>query len=221
MKSAKKTAYENLRYRIITQDLPPGELLKEKELMRHYGIGRTPLRDIFIELQREGLIKRVPRAGTWVAPMDIEFLKQIMEIRVALEGLAGELAVERISDMQIRELEHILKNVDEMELKENMDEELLQYESRFHSIIYSATGNPKLEEMLSELQSVCARFWHHLLFSREELAELFENQRSMLEALKKKDKKKCRQIMMEHMPDYRKTLKGYKIPFRDNAKFKL
>jgi len=123
--------------------------------------------------------------------------------------------------MQIRELEHILKNVDEMELKENMDEELLQYESRFHSIIYSATGNPKLEEMLSELQSVCARFWHHLLFSREELAELFENQRSMLEALKKKDKKKCRQIMMEHMPDYRKTLKGYKIPFRDNAKFKL
>jgi DNA-binding GntR family transcriptional regulator len=221
MKSAKKTAYENLRYRIIIQDLPPGELLKEKELMRHYSIGRTPLRDIFIELQREGLIKRVPRAGTWVAPMDIRFLKQTMEIRIELEGLAGELAVERISDKQIEKLDEIIKNIDEIELKENMDEDLLRYESTFHSIIYSATCNPKLEEMLSELQSVCARFWHHLFFSKNELAELFENQRSMLEALKKKDKKKCRQIMREHMPDYSKIMKGHKISFHNNTKFKF
>jgi len=219
MKSAKKAAYENLRYRIIVQDLLPGELLKEKELMSHYSIGRTPLRDIFIELQREGLIKRVPRAGTWVAPMDIKFLKQIMEIRIELEGLAGELAVERISDKQIKKLDYIIKKVAEIESKENTDEELLSYESTFHSIIYSATCNPKLEEMLSELQSVCARFWHHLFFSRNELAELFENQRSMLDALKKKDKKKCRRIMREHMPDYSKVMKGYKMPFQNNTKF--
>ncbi len=221
MKSAKKTAYENLRYRIISQDLPPGELLKEKELMSHYSIGRTPLRDIFIELQREGLIKRVPRAGTWVAPMDIGLLKQTMEVRIELEGLAGELAVERISDEQIKKLEFIIKTVDDIEFKENVDEELLGYESAFHNIIYSATGNPKLEEILSELQSVCARFWHHLLFSKKELVELFKNQRLMLDALKKKDKKKCRQIMREHMPDYSKNMKGYKIPIQDNTKFRF
>ena len=69
MQSNKKHAYENLRYRIITQELPPGELLKESDLMEHYGIGRTPLREIIIELQRQGLIRRVPRTGTWVAPM--------------------------------------------------------------------------------------------------------------------------------------------------------
>jgi len=221
MKSAKKTAYENLRYRIITQDLPPGELLKEKELMSHYSIGRTPLRDIFIELQREGLIKRVPRAGTWVAPMDIGLLKQTMEVRRELEGLAGELAAERILDEQIEELEHIIKIVDDLQSKKDMDEELLGYESAFHSIIYSATCNPKLEEILSELQSVCARFWHHLLFNSKELVELFNNQRSMLEALKKKDKKKCRQIMRDHMPDYGKITKGRKIPHQDNTKFKF
>ncbi len=221
MKSAKKIAYENLRYRIISQNLPPGELLKEKELMSHYSIGRTPLRDIFIELQREGLIRRVPRAGTWVAPMDIGLLKQTMEVRVELEGLAGELAVERISDEQIKELELIIKIVDDIELKNNVDEELLGYESAFHNIIYSATGNPKLEEILSELQSVCARFWHHLLFNKKELVELFKNQRSMLEALKKKDKEKCRQIMREHMPDYSKIMKGHKIPLQDNTKFRF
>ena len=87
----KKKVYEDIRYRIITQDLPPGELLKEKELMTYYGIGRSPLRDIFIELQREGLIRRIPRAGTWVAPLDMNFVKQIAEVRIALEGLAGEL----------------------------------------------------------------------------------------------------------------------------------
>jgi DNA-binding GntR family transcriptional regulator len=51
MSNTKQAAYENLRYRIISQLLAPGEQLKDKELMEHYGIGRTPLREVFLELQ--------------------------------------------------------------------------------------------------------------------------------------------------------------------------
>ena len=64
MSETKRVAYENLRYRIITQQLAPGEQLKDKELMEHYAIGRTPLREGFLELQNAGLIKRLPRSGT-------------------------------------------------------------------------------------------------------------------------------------------------------------
>lgn len=203
MASKKQEAYENLRYRIISQRLAPGDLLKDKDLMDRYGIGRTPLREIMLELQNEGLIKRVPRAGTWVAPMDFNFLKQVTEIRIGLEGIAGELAAERVSQKQINEMEKVLEKAAAHESEEQINiEKLIKYESEFHGLLYQATGNQKLEKLLKNYQSIGARFWHYLVFSREQLAGQFKSQRIMMEALKKRDKEGCKKIMEDHIRSY-------------------
>jgi DNA-binding GntR family transcriptional regulator len=203
MSVAKQTAYENLRYRIISQQLAPGEQLKDKELMEHYGIGRTPLREVFLELQNEGLIKRVPRSGTWVAPMDLNILKQVTEIRIGLESIAGEYAAERITKEQLLELEGILDNATLIQSQDDSNfEELLKLESAVHNVIYASTGNPQLEKLLHNYQSVGARFWHYLVFSREQMADQFDSHRRMFAALKKGDKNLCRQICDEHIRQY-------------------
>jgi len=199
----KKKAYEDLRYRIITQKLAPGALLKDKELMDQYGIGRTPLREIIIELQKEGLINRVPRAGTWVAPMDFNFLKEITEIRIGLEGIAGELAAERISPKQEKELADILEKAASLETEDPLNsEELITCESQFHNVIYAATKNEKLEVLLKNYQSIGARFWHYVAYNREELFKQFESQRQMLQAIGKRDKINCKKIMEAHIRAY-------------------
>ena len=203
MSGTKQEAYENLRYRIISQQLPPGEQLKDKEIMEHYGIGRTPLREVFLELQNEGLIKRVPRSGTWVAPMDLHFLKQVTEIRIGLESIAGEYAAERITEEQLLELESILEKAADIESQDDSNfEELLKLESAVHDVIYASTGNPQLEKLLHNYQSVGARFWHYLVFSREQMADQFESHRRMFAALKKGDKALCRKICDEHIRQY-------------------
>ena len=92
MSDLKENVYKDLRNRIMFHDLAPGQILNEKELMEHYTIGRTPLRDILNELQRDGLIKRFPRSGTIVAPMDIHLFKEAIEVRMVLEGHAVQLA---------------------------------------------------------------------------------------------------------------------------------
>ena len=78
MRQLKVEAYQNIRFRIITHDLRPGELLNEKNLMKEYQIGRSPLREILIELQRDGLIQRFPRSGTLVTPIDLHLFKQVI-----------------------------------------------------------------------------------------------------------------------------------------------
>ena len=209
MTTLKIKAYENLRYRIITQELPPGELLKEKDLMTHYKIGRTPLREIFIELQREDLIRRVPRSGTWVAPMDLDYVKQVAEVRAALEGLAGELAAQRISNDQLADLERILDKANADQAAGNVNyQELIQYESRFHRIVYSATGNKKLEELLLEYLGMGTRLWYYLVFTEEHLFKLFEEQRAMLDALKERDGTRCRRLMEKHTRVYFEHING-------------
>ena len=207
--SAKTKAYENLRYRIITQELPPGELLKEKELMVHYGIGRTPLRDIFTELQRQGLIRRVPRSGTWVAPLDLDFVRQIAEVRIPLEKLAGELAAQRISDTQLDRLERLLEKAEADQAREDTDlQDLIQDETRFHQIIYSATNNQKLEELLVEFQSISSRLWHNLFFTKAHLQKMFDDQRRILEALKSRDAARCGELLVRHTQSYFGRING-------------
>ena len=201
--SLKKRAYENLRYRIITQELPPGELLKEKEFMEQYHIGRSPLREILIELQRQGLVRRVPRSGTWVAPLDLNFVQQIAEIRVPLEKLAGALAAQRISPEQLEELDRLLAKAESDQAAEDADlQQLIQQESRFHHIVYAATRNRKLEELLLEFQSISSRLWHNLFFTHEQLRRMFEDQREMLDALKKKEGVLCGELMARHTQGY-------------------
>ncbi len=203
MTSTKQKAYEGLKYRIITQQLSPGELLKDKDIMEEYEIGRTPLREVFLELQNEGLIKRIPRSGTWVAPMDFHFLKQITEIRIGLEGIGGELAAERISEEQLEELTQILEKATPLEAETGASsEKLLKYESDFHNVMYTSTGNPQLEKLLRNYQSVGARFWHYLVFSREQMSDQFRSHRLLLSALKKRDKKACKEITEEHIRSY-------------------
>ncbi len=213
MKLTKEKAYKDLRYRIITQAMAPGELLKEKDLMSYYGIGRTPLREIFIELQREGLIRRVPRAGTWVAPMDLDYVKQVAEVRVALEGLAGELAAERITEDQLVLLEQILQKAKTDQAAEDVNyQELVQYEARFHRIVYAATGNKKLEELLLEYLGIGTRLWYYLVFTEEQLFRLFDEQQLMLDALKKRDGKLARKHMEAHTRVYFNHINGIRKP---------
>lgn len=210
---AKTRAYENLRYRIITQELPPGELLKEKELMAHYGIGRTPLREILIELQRQGLIRRVARSGTWVAPLDLNFVQQIAEVRLPLERLAGELAAQRVTAAQLEQLARLLESAQSDPGRSDIDlQRLIQYESRFHHIVYAATRNRKLEELLVEFQSISSRLWHHLFFTREQLQKMFYDQREILGALNDRDSRRCGELLVRHTQSYFGRLNGMK-PF--------
>lgn len=203
VQSLKTRTYENLRYRIITHDLRPGELLNEKDLMNQYQIGRTPLREVFLELQREGFVQRVQRTGTFVSPMDFHMFREIIEIRTNLEGLAGQLATKRITKNQLDALERILQKVDEFEAR-NDDNliELTKSEFDFHNILYESTQNQKLREILYQFHGFSARFWHYLIFSKQELLDQFKDLRIVMDAFKKKDSKRAKEALENHIQNF-------------------
>jgi len=207
MISKKDETYKDLRYRIITHDLKPMEPLNEKALMGHYGLGRTPMREILLQLQRDGLIQRFSRSGTIVSPVDIHIYKQNIEIRTVIEGLAGELAAKNITAGQQEALEQILKRVTALEEQESENlKELMQYEFDFHNLIYEATHNPKLISILHELHGVSARFWHYQIFSKQELIDQFIDHREVLDALKKRDGRRAGETLKNHIQNVLKKL---------------
>ena len=207
MISNKDETYKDLRYRIITHDLKPMEPLNEKALMDHYGLGRTPMREVMLHLQRDGLIQRFSRSGTIVSPVDIHIYKQNIEIRTVLEGLAGELAAEKITKAQLEGLEQILERVNELEEQDNENlKELMQCEFEFHNLIYASTHNPKLIDILQELHGVSARFWHYQIFSKQELLDQYIDHREVLDALKKRDGSRAGATLKNHIQNVLKKI---------------
>ena len=203
----KEEAYKDLRYRSITHDLKPMESLNEKILMDQYGLGRTPMREVLLQLQRDGLIQRFSRSGTIVSPVDIHTYKQNIEIRTVLEGLAGELAAKNISANQLQALEQIIERVSALEKMDSDNlKELMQYEFEFHNLVYDATHNPKLINILQELHGISARFWHYQIFSRQELLDQYIDHREVLDALKKRDGRRAGETLKNHIQNVLKKL---------------
>ena len=207
MTSKKDETHKDLRYRIVTHELKPMEPLNEKALMDHYGLGRTPMREVLLQLQRDGLIQRFSRSGTIVSPVDIHIYKHNIEIRTVLEGLAGELAAERITTEELEALGEIIKQVSELEGQDHENlKELMQCEFDFHNLVYEATHNPKLIGVLHELQGISARFWHYQIFSKQELLDQFIDHREVMDALRKRDGKRAGETLKNHIQKVLKKL---------------
>lgn len=210
MKWTKQSAYEDLRKRIVLQDLEPGASLYEKTIMQTYDIGRTPLREILLDLKRDRFVQMIPNRGTFVTSMDIKEMKSAMEMRVPLENLAVELAIDRISAKEIESLENLLSSVKRLNSKDKEHHrDLLLRESEFHNKIYKATYNDLLSETLYQIQTISIRFWMYIAKGSENIYPLFNDLKELLEAIKKKDKRSAVKIITIHVSKSHELLKQY------------
>jgi len=204
----KEEAYEELRVRIITNRVAPGEILKEKDLMAQLAIGRSPLREILFRLQEENLIKPLPRLGYMVTTLDIFEVRDLVELRRELEGYAGYLAAQRITNGQLENLRTMMREA-ETETAETKDvSNITEYfDTRFHSLLYQAAGNQKLVKVLQDLHIVMLRIWFHVGLDAIGFAHQAQNFYEVLEALEQKDPEKARTAMEDHVDIYAAQVK--------------
>lgn len=204
----KEEAYEELRVRIVTNGVAPGEILNEKDLMAQLAIGRSPLREILFRLQEENLIKPLPRLGYMVTTLDIFEVRDLVELRRELEGYAGYLAAQRITAGQLEELHTIIREAEtETAGTQDVSNITEYFDTRFHSLLYQAAGNQKLVKVLQDLHIVMLRIWFHVGLDAIDFAHQAHNLYRVLEALEQKDPDKARTAMEDHVDQYAAQVK--------------
>ena len=141
--------FNTLRQAILKGELAPGERLMEIQLAEKLGVSRTPIREAIRKLELEGLVLMIPRKGAEVAKISEKSLRDVLEVRRSLEELAIELACQRMTEEDIKELEeaqeafrNAIQSADAMTIAET--------DEHYHDIIYNGTGNNQLVNNLSE-----------------------------------------------------------------------
>ena len=138
-------------------ELKPGERLMEVKLTKKLGVSRTPVREAIHMLEIEGLAKVIPRRGASVSDITEEDLQDVLEVRCALEELAVELACARRSEEDIFNIKKAARAFVEA-TKTGSISEMAEKDVAFHNLIFSATGNKRLIQLVGNLSERMYRY---------------------------------------------------------------
>ena len=191
-------AYVELRDRIVTLKLPPGQPLREDALMRELAIGRTPLREAVKRLALENLVAVQPRRGTFVTDVDSADIVHITEVRAELEGFAAALAAARMDGSREAQARALLEETRRLSGDGDHDG-LMRFDQRIHRFTWDAAGNPYLCETLERYFTLSLRVWYVVLESVPGLGPTVHDQTRLLEALLARDAVAARRLMRDHI----------------------
>jgi DNA-binding GntR family transcriptional regulator len=204
-KPLRELVFEALREAIVKGMLRPGERMMEIQLAEEMGVSRTPVREAIRKLELEGLVAMVPRKGAYVASLSMKDIVEVFEIRGALEGLAAELAAERITEDELEELERYLVKITES-IEAGDLTLLVEADTDFHGQIYKASRNERLSQIISNLREQIQRFRKTSLSQPGRMRYALDEHKKIVEALSSRDGMLARKLAEEHIENAENSL---------------
>lgn len=141
-----------IRRAIYAGHLQPGDPLRELHLARALKVSQATVREVLVQLEQEGLVVRVPNKGTTVTNLLPEEVRERLELRVVLEGIAFVEAANRMDESHFRELSRLAALIS-VALANKGPHELAQADLRFHRCVWEQSGNHTLCRMLVQLSA--------------------------------------------------------------------
>lgn len=190
--------FKTLRQEILTGKLKPGERLMEIQLANKLGVSRTPIREAIRKLELDGLVIMIPRRGAEVAQITLKDLKDVMEVRCALDVLAIELACERMERDERNKLYQACENFREA-VKTKDTRKLAEADVAFHDAIVLSTGNTRLIQLVSNLSEQMYRYRFEYLKDATSHEMLQQEHMEMYQSILKKDKAAAASVVRKHI----------------------
>lgn len=174
-------AFLQIERLIVLQELPPGTLVSEKQLMELTGLGRTPVREALQRLARERLVEIHANRGVLVPTASIEAQLKLLELRRTLEPFAVRLAAQRANAQQRRTAAALAEEV--LGATTSVDD-FATFLRDAHALVVGATHNEFVEVAMAPLQGLSRRFWFgNLTNPQRDLAQAGELHTAILTAI--------------------------------------
>ena len=187
--------YKALRKDILHGEIPPGTRLTETQLAEKFQISRTPVREALSRLKNEGLVYASPGSGAIVSDCSVTDAEELMGIRVALESYALEQAFDKLTEMDIMQLEFIIKKAKHF-VEEKDITAVFETNTEFHDYIMEKSGNKRLENLLSNMMDAILRYRIATLHYPGNMGTSIQNHTKIIEALKNRDKETAKKHLI-------------------------
>jgi DNA-binding GntR family transcriptional regulator len=195
-------ACQNIQEWIVTGRFKPGEQIKEESVAQRLEISRPPVREALKMLEATGLVVRKPRRGVFVPLLTKKDVWEIYILKAALYELVTELALDVITDRQVRELETLVAGMERIVSDDPVD--ILEYQKHhkaFHSRLMEIAGNGRLNTFATNLHHQVTPFSYKSLQQKKHLLSSVQYHREIIGAIKKGDRSSACRLMKRHVLD--------------------
>ena len=190
--------YDQLRVGILEGELEPGTELAEVALSEQLGVSRGPIREAISRLAAEGLVSVRPRRGAVVRSLSKEEFLELYQVREALERMAVQLAVPRLTDTELKELAALNEVMNASAAHDDIGG-FFAANVAFHTRLLEASGNGTLQEVYRQLLGQLGRYRLRSLTLRGNLQRSVSEHAAILRAAKRGDADRAAQLMAEHI----------------------
>lgn len=211
-KSLKEKAYSIIRKKIISCDLMPGDIVNEKELIEEIKTSRTPIREALNLLEKENLVKILPKKGVIVTNVNTVDIYNIFSVRKIIEPFVAKTATKNIKLDELNYFYKAYTSTNELSLIE-----YLELSRKFHLTIYDATNNQYLKDIALNIydQSSRIRFLlRRIDKTRKDRAH--KEHIDLIKAFLERDEAKAEQLMSNHIEMLEKKCLGMIPVFKNH-----
>lgn len=200
-KPSRQEIHRHLREQILLLDLAPGSRLREERLAEHFGVSRTPIRQVLDRLEFEGLVEQGDGTGARVSALDPKELRDIWAMRLRIAEMVGEF-------MRMPADQAILDRLDSLrgqlaEIKESRDIRALgALYNRYHEAMLTLIGNQAMVRIHDLLYVQTARVWMQFLPEMDlerEIDVMAEEVGETMAAIAEGSIQQVAEVRLEHM----------------------
>ncbi len=197
-KPLRETVYDEIKLKILQGKIPPKTRLMEVPLAEQMGVSRTPVREAIRKLEEEQLVTIEPQHGAYASDISKQDILDVLEVRLDVESLAARLAAERITKEKLDRLTK-LADIYQDYIDEGDMDAMIEYDTRFHSLIAEATGNKLLIKITENIQEKVIRFRYVYYDDFRRAQKQPHEHREIISALATGDPEKAAECMATHI----------------------
>ncbi|CCH72907.1 Transcriptional regulator, GntR family [Nostocoides australiense Ben110] len=200
--SGSHAVYQELRRRILQEELAPGERLHESALAADLGVSRTPYREAVRLLMAEGLLDQLPTGGVVVRGVSARDIEELYAVRAALEGLMAACAATRVDAAAVTRLESLVERNARLV---DLPQEAAEAGHGLHLAIAEIAGNDWATKLHSQVDAQMSRYRHYTNETQKRREAALDEHRRIVEALRAGDAATARSAAESHVLAARDT----------------
>ncbi|MBC5783176.1 GntR family transcriptional regulator [Ramlibacter sp. USB13] len=193
---------QRLRQMLVEGRIAPGAKLNERELSELLNVSRTPLREAIKMLAAEGLVELLPNRGAIAVSLTEADVLNTFEVMAGLEGMAGELAAQRITAQELAEVQAMQFEMMAAYTRRDLSA-YYAVNARIHAAISDAAKNPVLATVYKQVNARLQALRFRSNQDGEKWKRAVKEHEKMIEALVARDGQAMREILQLHLRNKR------------------
>ena len=206
--SLKNIAYKQISQMIIDDEITPGQPLVEATLAALFSIGRTPVREALLQLSQEGLVELIPNRGAFMARIGLMDIRELFEIREALEGIAVRRAAKTITQKILNELQEGFTKASTITDESLRHNEMEIVGNKLHEVILNTCNNNRLRQIISSNKILLQRERKQASLLPGRIEAAYNDHFKILERLIARDSDGAEEAVRRHISSTAKSLFG-------------